>query len=844
MDSTAHKRSVKNTRDRRPEPTLPWKTRYKTFITRLVLFWEAFISASWAFWGVAFTSIVFILLDIPASLPVWAHITFLIVAAISLFSSALWAAIKFQLPNRRDAYRRLEQTNNLSHRPLSSISDRPLKASKEGLFLWLQNKKRLANSLSSLRISPPRPLLFQLDPYGFRSLIVVGLFISVFSFDKWEIRISSAFELDRLIPAESETGVSYSMWLTPPDYTGNSPLFFDHNFSIPEQVDLPQGSRAIVQVHGLDRLPDIQLANTDIAVKKTGEMSHEGNFLVEESGELSITNSFRTILKTNLNLITDQKPEITLLEAPIESDQGLLKIAFETRDDYGTTSLEISFWQKDIAQAEVIKLPLPSSQIKLYQSEYYLDLTDHLLAGEQVWFQLSVLDALEQKGQIEPIQITIPERYFSHPLAKHLVKLRKDLNEPNNKGNVIAVLAGLVKRPHYYDYDSLVSLTMTIAGKHLIFDSSKEAVQQSQNILWRTALHLEDGRLTSVQRELRDIQQQLREALSSQADPDEISQLMDKLQQAVDSLLSTMLEKFLDDPEQAQTPPDGSQSLDSKDLQKMIDQARMLAENGSMDEALQLLSELQNMLENLAFQKGSPSQDNAGDQGRETFEKLQDLIKRQEELLENSYQRQQDQQNGGKQREDQGNRPSSRTIPGDSRPGDQGQGSQQQQSQDARSQERLRQELEQLMENIQELLGNTPEDFEHAEQSMGIARDALQGQDGDGKESEQVVQAQTRSLRKLQNGTEQAAEKYLKMLNQGPESGSGWVKGKDGSGRDPFGRNIGDNGRSLAKQGVPLPDEADFLESRKILRELRDRRNDRTRPKDERTYIQRLLDRF
>ena len=840
MDNIAHKQNLHKKGFSRPEPTLPWKTRYATFLTRLILLWESFISASWAFWATFFASITVILLDIPASLPVWAHITFLVITALLLLITAIWTAARLTIPDRHAAFRRLEHKNNLTHRPLSSIGDRPLRATKEGLFLWLQNKKRLADTLSSLRLPLPRPILSRIDPYGLRSLIVLGLFVAVFSIEQWPNRINSAIEFDRLLSDSKESGMSYSIWLTPPDYTRSSPLFFDQSFSIPEQLELPEGSRAIIQVHGLEALPDIQLAHSNIKVERTGESSHQSDFLIKESGELVISSSFSTFIKTNINILEDQSPTVTLREKPLDNNQGLLKITFETQDDYGTTALEIIFWQTNREQAEIIRLPLPASQLKKYENQYYLDLTDHRLAGEKVWFELSVEDALGQTGQTEPIQIFIPERSFTHPLARQLIKLRKDLNTSENKVDVIAALGSLVKRPDYYDYDSLVSLTMTVAGKRLLFDSRLRAEQDSQNILWKTALHLEDGRLSSVQKDLRDIQQQLREALASQADPDEISRLMDKLQQAVDSLLAKMLEQFLNDPERQTPPPspDGAKSIESKDLQDIIDQARMLAENGSMDEALQLLSELQNMLENLAFNKGPNPKDTLGDKGRETFEKLQSLTKRQEELLENSYKRQQEQRDG------KGNKPSSRSMPGDSRPGDQGKGSKQQQSQDARSQERLRRELEQLMENIQELLGNVPEDFDQAEQSMGIARDSLQGLDGDGQESEQTVRAQTRSLRKLQNGTEQAAEQYLKMLSQAPENGSGWVKGKDGSGRDPFGRNVGNNRGTHAKQGVPLPKEEDFLESRSILRELRDRRNDRSRPQDERTYIQRLLDRF
>ncbi|WP_421783301.1 DUF4175 family protein [Kiloniella litopenaei] len=522
---------------------------------------------------------------------------------------------------------------------------------------------------------------------------------------------------------------------------------------------------------------------------------------------------------------------------------------YKALDDYGTNLLLIEFWpQNSLYEPEnldltKIEVPLPASQTAEYQGQHYLDLTDNILAGEEVWFKLSVQDGIGQRGQTEDFKITIPERSFTHPLAQKLVQLRKDLNTPSNKLDVIATLGMLVRTPGAYKHDSLVALTMSIASKHLLFEPTLPGVKASQNILWQTALHLEDGRISTAQRELRNIQQQLRDALSSNANQNEISRLMDQLEQAVDQLLSDMLKDFLDDPDKntSAQPSENAQTIEGKDLQNMIEEARRLAENGSMEEAMELLSQLQNMLENLAFQQGQQPGNNASDIGRETFEKLQDLTKRQEELLENSYKRQQDAQS---QQEGNGSKAAPQTLPGDGRPGEQAREQSQERYRDAKSQERIRQELEQMMENIQELLGNLPEDFDQAEQSMGMARDALQGQNGEGNENEQAVRAQTRSLRKLQNGTEQAAEKYLKMLSQAPERGSGWVRGKDGSGRDPFGRNIGSKGGSIAKQGINLPSENDLIRSRSILEELRNRRNDRQRSKEEKTYIQKLLERF
>lgn len=849
MDSTARRRSLLKKQAARPELGLPWKIQAKTTLTKMILFWESFWKASCFFWGTLCAFVTLILLDFPAQIPAWGHVVFLVLSGGLLIYGGIKALLSTKMPTRHQALRRLEQENQLSHRPLSSLDDRPVKTSKTGLALWLDNKKRLAESFNSLKLTAPKPQLFKLDPYGLRSLIVIGLFIASFSFHQWPDRLSSAFELSKLSSLSKQQDVTFSLWLTPPDYTGMPPLFYDQSFSPPPEINLPSGSKVIAQFNGEETPPDILLGDRTYQTEQTGSLNHQSEFIIEQGGNLRIGGSFTSVVNTTINLIEDNPPQISFTEHPKANDLGLLWLNYEAQDDYGTNLLTIEFWPQNTQygpknpESTKIEIPLPASKIKTYKGQQYLDLTDNILAGEEVWFKLTVQDGIGQLGQIEPIKIVIPERSFTHPLAQHLVQLRKDLNTPGNKLEVIATLGMLVKSPDTYDHDSLVALAMSIAGKHLLFEPTQPGVTESQNILWKTALHLEDGRISTAQRELRSIQQQLRDALSSNADQDEISRLMDQLEQAVDQLLSDILKDFLDNPDKntPAQPSENAQTIESKDLQSMIEQARMLAENGAMEEAMELLSQLQNMLENLAFQKGQQPGNNANDVGRETFEKLQDLTKRQEELLENSYKRQQEAQS---QREGNGAKPSPQTMPGDGRPGEQGQEQSQERYRDAKSQERIRQELEQMMENIQELLGNLPEDFDQAEQSMGIARDALQGQNGEGKENEQAVRAQTRSLRKLQNGTEQAAEKYLKMLSQAPERGSGWVRGKDGSGRDPFGRNIGSKGGNIAKQGVPLPSENDVIKSRSILEELRNRRNDRKRSIEERTYIQKLLERF
>ena len=80
----------------------------------------------------------------------------------------------------------------------------------------------------------------------------------------------------------------------------------------------------------------------------------------------------------------------------------------------------------------------------------------------------------------------------------------------------------------------------------------------------------------------------------------EIDRLMSELRQALDRYLQALAENMARTPNQNRQPLDPSQQpLTGRDLERMIERARELAKNGQRDQARQLLSELQNMLENL-----------------------------------------------------------------------------------------------------------------------------------------------------------------------------------------------------------------------------------------------------
>lgn len=108
----------------------------------------------------------------------------------------------------------------------------------------------------------------------------------------------------------------------------------------------------------------------------------------------------------------------------------------------------------------------------------------------------------------------------------------------------------------------------------------------------------------------------------------------------------------------------------------------------------------------------------------------------------------------------------------------------------------------------------------------------------------QAVQNQSQALDQLQQGLQSMAEQMAQqMMQQGMQAGTGRPQQGRAQGRDPLGRPLPGTGPFNA-ENVEIPAEADLQRAREILDELRRRSGEQDRPKLERDYIDRLLDRF
>jgi len=150
-------------------------------------------------------------------------------------------------------------------------------------------------------------------------------------------------------------------------------------------------------------------------------------------------------------------------------------------------------------------------------------------------------------------------------------------------------------------------------------------------------------------------------------------------------------------------------------------------------------------------------------------------------------------------------------------------------------QEQLRRTLGDLMRRLGEQSGQIPNALGRAERAM---RDAVGNLEGG--QPGQAVEPQSEALDQLQQAGRSMMEEMARQLGMGEP-------GREQAGEtdprfDPLGRPPG--GRGLDSRDVVIPNEAEMQRARDIRDELYRRSGDRARPRYERDYIDRLLERF
>jgi uncharacterized protein (TIGR02302 family) len=553
----------------------------------------------------------------------------------------------------------------------------------------------------------------------------------------------------------------------------------------------------------------------------------------------------------------DNAPEISFAGEPKRAVNGTLELNYNIEDDYGAASAKADFALAEQQPPDArplygppeMPLSLPRRGAAKKPVKATRDLTEHVWAGASVKLTLHATDDAGQEAQSETKTIILPEKPFTNPLARAVIEQRRLLAlDANAKPRVLELMDAITLRPEDTIDNLSHYLALMSARTRLQMAGTDDALRETVTYLWQVALGIEEGDLSAAEKRLRQAQQALQDALERGASDEEIDKLMAELRQAMNDFLREFAER--NQPNQNAQNQSPGQELRQSDLQRMLDQIENLAKSGNRDQARELLSQLQDMMNNL--QAGKRQQGQQGQQNsemRQQMDKLGEIMRRQQEMMNETFRM--DQMQRGQQGDQQ-------SDPfGDN--GEQGQQQQQGEQQDNGQQDKgqqgkpmtpqefadalkqlqqgqgqLEKDLEALMKGLEGLGIKPGQGFDDAGESMNQAEGSLGKGEGD-----RAVGHQGRALEALRKGAQDMMQQMQAM--QGDQGGSGEGGRQQNADRDPLGRPRATTGPDFG-DSTTVPDEIDVQRARQILDAIRKRLGNALSPELERSYLERLLE--
>ncbi|MDX8523100.1 TIGR02302 family protein [Mesorhizobium sp. MSK_1335] len=804
-------------------------------------------------------------------LPDAARIGFLVLFALAAIA-ALYPLRFFRIPSAAEVDRRIEAANELLHSPVQVQADRPVGA--ESIFsqaLWREHQKRMAERLSSLGADRPRTGVPDHDRWGLRAVAAL-LFVTAlaFSFGPFGGRISDGFVARATRDAVPPR---IDAWVTPPAYTGKAPLFLtaDANQAV-QTFSVPQGSDVSLRVTGGSGEETLSYAGADgnaraieptapkgpaPAASQTAPKVRQFSGKLNTNGTLTLKSDESDLGHWAFAVIPDKPPTIRFVGEPKRAVNGAIELNYEIADDYGAASAKAVFELSDPPAANAhplygppdMPLTLPRRGGKTNAAKTTKDLTEHVWAGSNIKLTLTATDDAGHTATTDTRTLAMPERPFANPLARAVIEQRRLLAlDTNAKPRVLDLVDAITLRPED-TFDNMSNyLAIMSARSRLKLSESDDQLRNVVSYLWEIALGIEEGNLSAAERRLRQAQQALQDAIKNGASDQEIEKAMKELREAMNQFLQEFAQRAQQNPNAPQMQQNGRE-LRQSDIDRMMDQIENLAKSGDRDKAQQLLSELQDMMNNLQAGRQQPGGEQDSEM-RQQMDKLGDIMRRQQEMMNDTFRLDQMQRGqrgeGGEQQQlgedgeqgqsgDQQQRPG----PGQDRdplgrpkmsPKDLADALKQLQE----GQGQLQSELDKLKKGLEGLGMQPNEGFGEAGKSMGDAEQSLGQGDGD-----QAVGHQGRALEALRRGAKDMMKQMQAM--QGDQGGSEQGGRQQGADRDPLGRPRATNGPDDGTS-VKVPDEIDVQRARQILDAIRKRLGNALSPDIERSYLERLLE--
>jgi uncharacterized protein (TIGR02302 family) len=780
----------------------------------------------------------------------WAVHTVIVFAAAGGIGYTVWRRLKgFTWPTREEARARLETTSPVAHRPLTTVEDTLVSgATAIQQWMWRLHQARAHEDLDRLRVKAPAPGIASRDRFALRAAVVLGLFVAVIG--GWKDMGNRVWRGVLPMFGGDSSRTAIKLWITPPTYTNLSPIYIEtpapEGTTAQTSIDIPAGSKALAIVTGTSRDTSLKFDENVAPLEKLADQTQRGEVELKPAQRLEVRQGPRTLAGWDTKWIADGKPHVSMPAAPGEAARWRLRIDYMIRDDYGVETVTARLMRPTDAMVPPIEIPLtlPANGGNVFVHASVHDLASHIWAGENVQIELTAKDFAGQEGVSEMMEAKLPERVFRHPISKELAKWRKDLfRKPRETvPQALASVTGILQNRSSFGGEPVVALTLSTAKYRLTNETPQEASRSVPELLWHAAVRIEDGNLVAAEQRLVEAEKALREAIERGASAEEIAKRLAELKQAVAEYSKAL----------AENDPDGKKGFTKADkmqadaLDQAMNDLKEMSEMGAEDAAKEALANLQEQLQALREGQEKPDEDHPDVQkAQEMMEQMEDLAQQQSNLLDESFNKQRKEEaeeneksEGDKHGEGMEGGPPSpdeqKSAGGDEESGSSGSG-----QNAAGKQEALRKKLNEMMDQVEDMTGKTPEAMQDADEAMQDARDSLRS--GQWK---QGAEGQSKASDKLQQGIEQAREQIMQaLLDKG--LGGALEKPQPAAVKfSPLGSRDGRRGGE--KVTVPTEPDTEGMAQRVrvILDEIRKRAADRTRTESEQDYLRRLQKQF
>jgi uncharacterized protein (TIGR02302 family) len=741
----------------------------------------------------------------------------------------LW---RLKVPSASEAAHRLDAS--MPGRPISTLADAQVIGAQDAASrrVWAAHLARMQARLEQAQPVPGDMRLSRFDRFGLRYIALTGFVVAlVFGAPSRVTELPEIAQLSGRAEAVA-LGPSWEVWVQPPSYTGRPSLYLNEVDRV--RLDLPQGSRVTVRFYGQQGIMSVQESLSDRGEYDPTAMAQD--FEIERSGRLSVRGPAGR--DWEVVALVDQPPNVALRGNAERERGGLMRQEFIASDDYGIVEGQVHV-ALDLDKVErrfgLVPAPEPRAGMSLplsmpasgsrreIEDAFVEDFSQHPWANLPVTIALQVEDARGQTDMTQPTQMVLPGRRFFDPMAAAVVELRRDLLwTRENAGRVAELMKAIGHRPQdaFRSVEGRIRFTET---RDMLLASLEQGGMDAalrdalSDKMWDLAVLLEEGELADARERLRRAQEMLDEAVRNGADPAEIAELMDELREAMRDYMRQLAEQPR---ERGEPPMDGdSMEITQDQIQELLDRIQELMEEGRMDEAAELLAQLNALLENLQVAEGQGGEGMPGDQA---MEGLGETLRDQQDLSDDTFNELQDEFRNGDDptegyREGQGD-----TLG-----------------------ERQRSLADQLRDQqLQPLPGEgTPEGdaaleaLERAQRAMEDAAEALEN-----GETGEALSRQADAMEAMRDGMRAMNEARAQDQREQQGDQAGTERG-DGTSRDPLGRDRNQGGEVGTDEDL-LQGENVYRRAQDLLEELRRRSAELDRPEAELDYLRRLLDRF